>query len=83
MMINNNDSKKKQQFRKLAEIRMTNALRDLRLIGNLADTRNYGINPDESIQMIGALQKALHEVRKKFSYENNDVTDKNWKFKSK
>lgn len=57
---------KREKFIELAEARVTRALRDLRLIGNLSNRSAYAYTEDDVRKMFKALQKELEAARAKF-----------------
>ena len=72
--------KKSQRFRRLGEKRVTNMIKHLRLIGNLANKKNYTFTKDEAQQMFEAIEHELDQTNKKFEhYSSNDFGE--FKFK--
>ena len=72
--------KKSQRFRRLGEKRVTNMIKHLRLIGNLANKKNYSFTKDEAQQMFEAIDHELDQTKKKFEhYSSNDFGE--FKFK--
>lgn len=59
----------RERFVTLANSRVTAAIRQLRLVGNLANRKNYLYEPDEATKIVRALQKELDELRSKFKGE--------------
>jgi hypothetical protein len=55
------------RFTRLAERRVTEALDHLRLVGNLANRRNYDFTKEQADQIVAALDAALRQVRVRFS----------------
>lgn len=59
-------SEKNKNFRRLAEKRVNNALRYIRLIGNLSNTNNYEFDEAEVKQVFDVLEAELRESRALF-----------------
>lgn len=64
--------KKSQRFRRLAEKRITNLIKHLRLIGNLANKKNYNYTEEEVKQMFTALESELTLTKKKFEHSSSE-----------
>ena len=60
-------NKKSEKFRRLGAKRVTNMIKHLRLIGNLANKKNYTFTKDEAQQMFEAIEHELEQTKKKFS----------------
>jgi hypothetical protein len=60
---------KASRFERLAERRVTEALRKMRLIGNLSNKRNYTYDDEHVKQIIDALESELRQVKAKFRHE--------------
>ncbi len=58
-----------ERFERLAEKRVTDALRALRLVGNLANRRNYAYTAEHVKQIQDVLEGGLREVKMKFREE--------------
>lgn len=67
----NNKSKK---FIDLANKRVNKTIKDIRLIGNLANKQNYDYTEQQAKQIIKALQQELDDV--KHSFSNTAVSNK-------
>lgn len=65
---------KRERFVTLAERRVPRALRELRLIGNLANKHNYRYTPQDAKKIIGALEAELKTVKARFTA--GDTNDK-------
>jgi hypothetical protein len=63
------NSDKANRFERLAERRVTEVLRKLRLIGNLANRRNYTYTEVHAKQIIEALEAELRQVKARFRQE--------------
>ncbi len=60
-------------FSRLAEKRVTTLIKHIRLIGNLANKKNYQYTEEQVSQMFTAIEKELKQSRAKFS--NNSSED--------
>jgi hypothetical protein len=60
---------KKAKFTELANKRVNRALKDLALVANLANRRNYEYDDDQAKKIIKALQAELDLVRHSFLTE--------------
>ena len=58
---------KRERFVALAEKRVTRALRDLRLVGNLANKNNYSYTEQDAGKIIGALDAELKVLKSRFA----------------
>ena len=57
---------KRDKFVKLAEKRTRNALRDIRLIGNLSNKNTYGFNPGDVDAIFRALNAEIKSSKRRF-----------------
>lgn len=57
---------KREKFIELAEARVTRAMRDIRLIGNLSNRSAYTYTEEDVRKIFKALQKELETARSKF-----------------
>jgi hypothetical protein len=62
---------KADRFGRLAERRVTEALRKLRLIGNLANRHNYAYSDEQVKQVLEALESELRHVKARFRQETS------------
>lgn len=62
---------KRKKFVELAEARVNRAIKDIRLIGNLANRGAYEYGEDDAKQMFRALQKELDAAKSRFSGEGS------------
>ena len=60
---------KQQRFQRLAEKRVTEALRRLRLVGNLANRTNYDYTEDQIRQITDALDAELKQLKSRFRHD--------------
>lgn len=58
---------KRESFKRLANIRVNNALKDIRLIGNLANKNNYDYPEEDVKKIFMELDGALKVSKAKFS----------------
>lgn len=56
----------REKFQKLVEKRMTNALHDLRLVGNLSNRYAYEYDEKDVKKIVKALEDAVAEVKQRF-----------------
>src|SRR5579864_7086275 len=57
---------KADKFKRLARRRMTRALKDLRYVGILGDSRNYQYDEVQAQKIVAALTDAVKDVERKF-----------------
>lgn len=58
---------KREKFMELAEKRVNKAVKTMRLIGNLSNKSNYDYTDELVNEIIGALERELRDLKKKFS----------------
>lgn len=58
---------KRAKFVELANNRVTRAIKDMRLIGNLSNRTNYDYNDEDVRRILKALQKEIEIIRTRFS----------------
>ncbi len=63
----------REKFKELAEKRVTKALKDIKLIGNLSNKSNYSYTDEDVKKIHGALKKALDEMKTRF--ESNGANE--------
>lgn len=63
---------KRDRFERLAERRVTEAIKKLRLIGNLANRHNYDYTEDHVRQVLDALESEMRHLRSRFRDESGD-----------
>lgn len=61
-----NSSQKREKFVRLAEARVNNALRAIRLIGNLSNKNNYQYSEQDVQKILAALNLAVKELSNQF-----------------
>ena len=57
---------KKDRFQRLAEPRVTNVLKTLRILGNLSNSSNYQYSNEEVVKIFKVIREQLDLVEKKF-----------------
>ena len=60
---------KSSRFERLAEKRVTQVLRQMRLVGNLANRRNYLYTDEHVKQILEALENEMRQLKAKFRQE--------------
>lgn len=60
---------KNERFRRLAESRGNRLIREITLLGNLANRKNYSYSEEEIEKLFTPIQHELDEVRALFSTE--------------
>lgn len=64
----------REKFKELAEKRVNRAIKDLALIGNLANKSNYSYSAEDAKKILKALRDALEDTKAKF--ESGGVSGK-------
>lgn len=62
---------KREKFVKLAEARVNKAIKDIRLVGNLANKNNYEYENGDTQKIFKALQKELDAAKSRFSADGD------------
>ncbi|KDN57501.1 hypothetical protein [Exiguobacterium sp. AB2] len=73
-------SEKQDKFEKLAEKRVTEAIKKLRLIGNLSNKNNYDYTEEHAKQIIDTLENEMKILKSKFKDESGP-SDTTFSFK--
>lgn len=60
------ESTKKENFKRLAESRTEKAIDEIRKIGNLANTNNYSYTKEQVEKIFNALNEAIEDTKKKY-----------------
>ena len=60
------ENRRRDKFVSLAEKRVTRAIKDLRLIGNLFNKTNYSYTEQDIRQIISALEKEIKSLKRRF-----------------
>ncbi len=63
------------KFVELANMRVARAIKDIRLVGNLSNRKNYEYSDAESRRIVKALEVELDDLRAKFKGKQNDSTE--------
>ncbi|MED2793058.1 hypothetical protein P4256_15110 [Bacillus wiedmannii] len=74
------ENKKREKFEELAEKRVTETVKKMRLIGNLSNRNNYDYTEEHVKQILSMLEEELKMLRAKFS-EGRREKDSTFKFK--
>jgi ABC-type Fe3+-hydroxamate transport system substrate-binding protein len=61
----------RERFVGLANKRVTSAIQQLRLVGNLANRKNYVYGPEDAKKIVRALQRELDDLKARFRGEDN------------
>ena len=61
---------KNERFRRLAESRGNRLIREISLLGNLANQKNYSYSEEEVKRLFEPIQQELNEVRALFDTES-------------
>ena len=69
-MEDSNRDQDRQDFKRLANKRVNNALKYIRLVGNLSNTSNYYYTTADVNKIFHALQGSLDECKKLFDNKN-------------
>lgn len=67
------ESKNRAKFVELAEKRVSRAIKDIRLIGNLSNRSNYSYTQEEARKIVKALKDEVETVRVRFDTKGGDV----------
>ena len=62
---------KRKKFVELAEARVNRTLKDIRLIGNLANKSSYSYSEEDTKKIFRILQKELDGARARFGGDDN------------
>lgn len=62
----------RERFVTLATSRVTAAIHQIRLIGNLTNKKNYEYGPEDAAKITRALQRELDELKSKFKGDNKN-----------
>ena len=63
------------RFERLAERRVTETLKKMRLVGNLANKRNYVYSEEHVRQILEALESEMRQLKAKFRQETSTQLD--------
>lgn len=73
---------KKARFERLAQKRVTEAIKRLRLVGNLANRHNYSYDEEHVRQILDALDAEVKNLRGRFR-EESQSNGADFRFKGK
>ncbi len=65
----------RKKFVELAEKRVTRAIKDIKLIGNLSNKSNYSYTKNDADKIYKALKKALDEMKIRFDSKGAGVDE--------
>jgi hypothetical protein len=63
-------NEKMEKFERLAEKRMVDVIKKIRLIGNLSNRNNYEYTDEHVEHIISTLEREIKELKRKFMDEN-------------
>jgi len=69
-------SKNRDKFIELAEKRVSRAIKDIRLVGNLSNKTNYSYGDEDVRKIVAALKGEISRLQKRFETSasaNNDI----------
>lgn len=72
-MNESRESKSRTKFIELAENRVSRAIKDIRLIGNLANRSNYSYTADDSRKIIKALKDEIDALKARFEAGSSEA----------
>ena len=64
-------TERESKFKKLAENRVNNAIKQIRLVGNLANKSNYTYNEEQAKKIINTLSSEINELKVRFRLNMN------------
>lgn len=65
-------SKNRAKFVELAEKRVSRAIKDIRLVGNLSNRTNYSYSQEDAKKIIRALRDEVDALKSRFDAEGSD-----------
>jgi len=71
--VGTNTETKNERFRRLAESRGNRLIREIALLGNLANRKNYSYSEEEVARLFEPILRELEEVRALFGNETNST----------
>lgn len=60
---------KSKKFKDIANIRVSNAIKNIRLTGNLSNRRNYTYTEEQYKKIVKVLQSEVSDLKKRFEKE--------------
>lgn len=67
--------KDREKFVELAEKRVSRALKDIKLVGNLSNRTNYSYTEQDVKKITAALRKAVDEMKARFDAKGDSVDE--------
>lgn len=67
------ESKNRVKFVELAEKRVSRAIKDIRLVGNLSNRSNYSYTQEEARKIVKALRDEVDALKVRFDAKGGDV----------
>jgi arginine repressor len=67
-------TKSRQKFVELAEKRVSRAIKDIRLVGNLSNKTNYSYTAEDSKKIIKALRDEIEILKVRFDSTSSEVS---------
>jgi hypothetical protein len=64
--------KNREKFIELAEKRVTKAIKDMRLVGNLANKTNYAYTEEDAKKILAVFENEVKNMRRKFENTSSD-----------
>ena len=64
-------TEKSNRFNRLAERRVTETIKKMRLIGNLANKHNYSYTDEQVKQILEALESEIRNVKARFRHDGS------------
>ncbi|OES43351.1 hypothetical protein [Domibacillus iocasae] len=71
---------KLEKFERLAEKRTVEAIKKIRLLSNLSNKNNYNYTNKHVEKMIGALEKEIRDLKRKFQDDSESKSNVIFKF---
>ena len=68
-----NSRSKREKFLELANKRVSRAIKDIQLVGNLANRKNYEYSEEEAKKIIRALQSEIDRIKQQFQTGSQSV----------
>ena len=69
------ETKSREKFVDLAEKRVSRALKDIKLIGNLSNKTNYSYTEQDVRKIVSALRKAVDEMKGRFDAKGSPADE--------
>lgn len=72
-MADSREMKNRAKFIELAENRVSRAIKDIRLIGNLANRSNYSYNAEDARKIVKALRDEIEALKARFDAGSSEA----------